>query len=152
MNNNNIILRRYDMKKTIKQLAMIFIVLLIASVCAAAPAQIPAKYNLDDKLEKITEISKYNFMSWETVDNQSFVLQTSPSDYYLIVLSSPSNKILFSENVKINSTNSMVKPGYNNVIINNNGMKEECIINKIYKFKDAKQKSEITAQLAGEKK
>jgi len=138
--------------KTIKKLTGISTVLLIALLCAAAWAEMPAKYNLDNQLEKVTEISKYNFMSWEKVDRQSFVLQTSPSDYYLIVLSSPSDKLLFTETIKIPDTNAMVKPGYNNVIVQGSGFKETYIINKIYKFKDSKQVKEIKDQLTGEKK
>jgi len=138
--------------KAMRQLAWIFVTLFVASVCAAAPAEIPAKYNLDNQLEKVSEISKYNFMSWDKVDKQSFILQTSPSDFYLIVLSNPSDRLLFSESIQIPDTNSMVKPGYNNVIVKGNGFKDTCIINKIYRFKDSKQVKEIRDQLTGEKK
>jgi hypothetical protein len=138
--------------KTLNKLITIFTVLLFASICAVAWAAMPAKYDLDKQLEKVDSIYKYKFMSWEKVDNQSFVLQTSPSDYYLIVLSSPSTKLLFSERVRINSTNNMVRPGFNNVIVHQGEGTEELIINKIYKFKDHKQVEEIEALLTGEKK
>jgi len=111
---------------------------------------IPPKYNLDAQLEKVAEISKYNFMSWDNVDNQSFVLQTGPGDYYLIVLSSPSNKLMFSETIEIPDTNAMVKPGFNNVIVRGNGFKESYIINRIYKFKDYQEVKAIKAQLSRE--
>lgn len=133
--------------KTIKQLTMVFVTLFIATVCTTALAEMPTKYNLDNQLQKVDSIYKYKYMSWDKIDNQSFVLQTGPSDYYLIVLSSKSDKLLFTERVRINSTNNMVRPGYNNVIVNGNGFKEEYIINKIYKFKDATQVKEIEAQL-----
>lgn len=138
--------------KNIKGLIIISVVFFLASLCAAAAVEVPAKYNLDNQLEKVSEISKYNFMSWEKVDRQSFVLQTSPSDYYLVVLSSPSDKLLFTETIKIPDTNAMVKPGYNNVIVQGSGFKETYIINKIYKFKDSNQVKEIKDQLTGEKK
>jgi hypothetical protein len=138
--------------KTLNKLVSIFTVLIFVSLCAVALAAMPAKYDLDKQLEKVDSIYKYKFMSWEKVDNQSFVVQTSPSDYYLIVLSSPSDKILFSENVRIDSTNNMVRPGYNNVYVRSSGMTDEYIINKIYKFKDYKQVQEIEAQLTGGKK
>jgi hypothetical protein len=138
--------------KTVNRLVSVFTVLLFASIFSVAWAAIPAKYDLDKQLEKVDSIYKYKFMSWEKVDNQSFVVQTSPSDYYLIVLSSPSDKILFSENIRIDSTNDMVRPGFNNVYVRSSGMTDEYIINKIYKFKDYKQVQEIEVQLTGGKK
>jgi len=138
--------------KAINKLVSVFMVLLFTSIFAVAWAAMPAKYDLDKQLEKVDSIYKYKFMGWEKVDNQYFVVQTSPSDYYLVVLSSPSDKILFSENIRIDSTNDMVRPGFNNVYVRSSGMTDEYIINKIYKFKDYKQVQEIEAQLTGEKK
>jgi len=138
--------------KTTKLLTILFASLFITSVCSVATAEIPAKYNLDNQLEKVSEISKYNFMSWDKVDNQSFILQTSPSTYYLIVLSSPSDRLPFTETIQIPDTNAMVKPGYNNVIVQGNGFKDTYVINKIYKFKDFEQVKKIKALLTGETK
>jgi hypothetical protein len=139
--------------KTFSKLISAFAILFFfASLSFAAPAAMPAKYDLDKQLEKVDSIYKYKFMGWEKVDTQSFVLQVSPSDYYLIVLSSPALKLPFAEHIRINSTNNMVRPGYNNVFVRSSGMTEEYIINKIYKFKDRKQVQDIEAQLTGEKK
>jgi hypothetical protein len=138
--------------KNLKEIIIIFAVIFITSICFAASAQPPAKYNLDDQLQKVSEISKYNFMSWDRIDTQSFVLQTSPNDYYLIVLSSPSTKLPFAETIRIPDTNAMVKPGYNNVIVKGNGFTDNCVINKIYKFKDHAQIETIKEQLTGKKK
>jgi len=133
--------------KTIKQPWMISMMLFVSSLCTYARAGVPVKYNLDNQLEKVSEISKYNFMSWDKVDNQSFILQTSPSDYYLIVLSSPSDRLIYSETISIPDINAMVKPGYNNVIVKGNGFKDICIINRIYKLKDSEQIKDIKKQL-----
>jgi hypothetical protein len=135
--------------KKIKITAMIFTAIFAAFTCSAESAELPAKYNLDNQMQKVSEISKYNFMSWERVDNQSFVLQTSPSDYYLIVLSSPSDKLNFAETIKIPDTNAMVKPGYNNVIVQGSGFTDTYIINRIYKFKDYAQVKTIREQITG---
>jgi hypothetical protein len=54
---------RYEMK-AIKQLAGISITLFLSLLCVAAWAEMPAKYNLDNQLEKASEISKYTFMRW----------------------------------------------------------------------------------------
>jgi hypothetical protein len=138
--------------RTIKQLSKIFVTLFMLSACATTPAKTPEKYNLDDQMENVTEITKYNMMGWETVDKQSFVLQTSPSDYYLIVLTSPSDHLLFSEVIGINATGAVVKPGYNTVFVKGSAFEETYIINKIYKFKDPSQVKAIKDQLTGKKK
>ncbi len=138
------------MKTSIK-LAGIFVMFLFISATAFASTGIPEKYNLDSQLKKVDMITNYNFMGWNKVDNQSFVLQTSPKDYYLIVLSSPSDNLPFTETLKINSTNSMVKPGYNNVIVHGPNFRDKLIINRIYKFEDSAQMKKITEQLTGEK-
>jgi len=135
--------------KPIKRMAMIFVAIFMAYACSAEPAELPAKYNLDNQMQKVSEISKYNFMSWETIDNQSFVLQTGPSDYYLIILSSPSDKLIFAETIKIPDTNSMIKPGYNNVIVQGSGYTDTYIINRIYRFKDYAQVKTIREQITG---
>lgn len=138
--------------KTLKQLISVLVTIFIASLCAAAWAGAPEKYNLDNQLEKVDEISKYNFMGWETVDTQSFVLQTSTSDYYLIVLSSPSYELPFSESIQIPSAEVKVRPGFNKVIVHDHGSKMSYLIDKIYKFKDSKQVKKIKDQLTGQKK
>jgi hypothetical protein len=137
--------------RAITLLIGILVSLFMATACATAPVSIPDKYNLDNQLENIQNISKYNMMSWDSVDRQSFVLQTNPGDYYLIVLSSPSEKLPFSESVQITNTGDMVRPGYNNVIVSSPGFEGSYVINKIYKFKDYEQVKAITSQLTGEK-
>lgn len=135
--------------KPIKRMAMIFVTIFIIYAGTAGSAEPPAKYNLDNQMERVSEISKYNFMSWEKVDNQSFVLQTGPADYYLIVLSSPSDRLNFAETIEIPDTNAMVKPGYNNVIVHGIGSTDTYIINRIYRFKDQAQVKIIREQITG---
>jgi hypothetical protein len=136
------------MKAILRTVWAITTVLFVSAIALAAEG-LPEKYNLDNELTPVTEISKYNMMGWETVDNQSFVLQTTPSDYYLIVLSSPSDKLVYSENIAITTNNDTVKPGYNNVLVTGQGFEEKHIINKIYKFKDAEQVKTIKEKLTG---
>lgn len=80
--------------KRILKLAGMATVFLFVSVYAMASGSIPEKYNLDGELEKVPVITDYNFMGWQKVDNQSFVLQTGPNTYYFVVLSSPSDHLL----------------------------------------------------------
>jgi len=136
--------------KTFMKLAGIAIMFLFTSAYAMASNHVPDKYNLDGQLERISTITDYTFMGWNKVDNQSFVLQTGPSDYYLVVLGSPSDHLVFSETVGIDSTNNMVRPGYNNVFVHGNGFNDRFIIDRIYKFKDTDQMKSIEAQLTGQ--
>ena len=70
---------------------------LLMSSCATGGIELPEKYNLDNQLESVSYISKYQgYIGWEMVDRQSFVLQTSPSDYYLIVLQIPAPDLPFT--------------------------------------------------------
>jgi len=140
---------RNNTMKTFFKLAGIAAVFIFASAYAMASNSVPEKYNLDGQLEKISVITDYTFMGWNKIDNQSFVLQTGPGDYYLVVLSSPSDHLLFSENVRIDSTNNMVRPGYSNVFVYGNGFNERYIINRIYKFKDPAQMKDVESQLTG---
>ena len=135
--------------KTFIKLAGIITMFLFVSAVAMASDQVPEKYNLDSQLERVSTITDYTFMGWNKVDNQSFVLQTGPSNYYLVVLSSPSDHLVFSETLRIDSTNNMVRPGYNSVFVHGNGFKDQYIINRIYKFKDTAQMNQIEAQLTG---
>jgi len=136
--------------KTIKYLIQVFVALLFLSACATAPVSTTEKYNLDNQLESVAEITKFNMMGWEHVDRMSFILQTTPSDYYLFVLNHPSDELPFTENIHISSTGSFVKPGYNNVTVYGINSTEKYVINKIYKFKDYEQVKEIRKQLTGE--
>ena len=136
--------------KMIRNLATIFTIFFMISACAGAPVKIPDKYNLDSQLKNVPDISKYNMMSWERIDSRSFVLQTAPGDYYLIILSSPAVNLPFAESIHISSTGSMVRPGYNNVRVIGDGTDDSYVINKIYRFKDYEQVKSIKAQLSGE--
>jgi hypothetical protein len=138
--------------KAINQFAMIFAIFFIASICAAAPAKVPAKYDFDNQLEQVSEVLDTHFDEWDKVDDQSFILQTSPSEYYLIILRSPSDDLPFSDPVKIGEKNSIIKVGKSKVITTDNGIENRYVISKIYKIKDSDQAEKIRAQLIGPRK
>lgn len=137
--------------KSIKYFTLLFAALIFLAACATVQVDTSEKYNLDNQLESVTEITKFNMMGWEHVDRMSFILQTTPSDYYLFVLNHPSDELPFAENIHISSTGSFVKPGYNNVTVYGVNSTEKYVINKIYKFKDYEQVKEIRKQITGEK-
>lgn len=135
--------------KSFKLITIFFLLLFLTSACATAPSLTAGKYDLDDQLEPVSEILRYNLMDWEAVDNQSFILQTAPSQYYLVVLVRPSDRLRFTEDIGITHTGPMVKPGYDKVTVYNSPYSETYIIYKIYKLKDREEVKAIKEQLGG---
>ena len=133
--------------KTIRQSVKILITLLITSACATEPATVPPKYNLDSQLENVPNISRFNMVSWDSIDKQSFILQTGPSDYYLIVLESMACSLPFASTIQISNENSLIWPSYSNVVVNDDGWEDSYMINRIYRFKDHAQIEAIRSLL-----
>lgn len=137
--------------KTIQKLAGLFIVMLLASTFAAASDWMPEKYDLDNQLVRVSNISNTSYIGWGKIDNQSLVLQTSPSRYYLVVLSYPAFNLPFTEDIGITGINLITRPGYDNVVVREvTGRWEKYIINRIYRFENKKQVWQIIAQLTGQ--
>jgi len=133
----------------IKRISILSILLFALSACATAPSDTSGKYNLDDQLEPVTEIVKYNLMSWEVIDSRSFILQTAPSQFYLIVLIRPSDQLPFAETISITNTGDMVKPGYDKVTVYGSPQVDTFVIEKIYKLENREQGNAIKEQLRG---
>lgn len=127
--------------RAIRQLLKIFIVLIMTAACSGAPIKMSEKYNLDNQLENVPKICDYYLNSWQSIDYQSFILETSINSYYLLILNTPDYKLPFRETIQISNANAMIRPGYDNV--NSYG------IYKIYKFKNHEQVNAIKTQLSG---
>jgi len=134
--------------KTIRQLVIFCIVSFMIAACATTPSTVSEKYNLDNQLENVSNISRSNLISWDRVDNQCFTLQTSPADYYLIVLEDKTNPLFFTNTVQLPNIDTLFWCGYGDVILNDDGWEESHVIRKIYRFRDYQQVQEITAQLS----
>jgi len=124
-------------------------VALLISSCATGRIELPEKYVLDDQLESVAYISKYqSYSSWDMVDNQSFILQTSPSEYYLIVLQIVATEMPFSESIRISSSASRVRAGMDRVtFLGQSGTRQPYTIEKIYRLKDREQVQTIREQI-----
>jgi len=133
--------------KAITKLPFIFTISLLTMACATMPANRAERYNFDDKLVKVDQIYKFRLKSWEKVDNQSLIVRTDVNDYYLFVLHRPSPSLVFSENIGITDSVDKIKPGYDNVVVEDSGGRESFIIQKIYKLKDRQQAMEIKKSL-----
>lgn len=74
----------------------ILVLLAMLVSCATTPPVLPEKYNLDNYLEEVNQISAFKDMNCENrdincenVDNQSIMLTINWDDYYLLVLRRP---------------------------------------------------------------
>jgi hypothetical protein len=133
--------------KAITKLAFIFTISLLTMACATMPANRAERYNFDDELVKVDQIYKFRLKSWEKVDNQSLIVRADVNDYYLFVLYRPSPSLVFSEKIGIPDSVDHIKPGYDNVVVEDSGGRESFIIQKIYKLKDREQAMEIKKRL-----
>ena len=122
---------------------------LLISSCATGRIELPEKYVMDNQLESVSYISKYQgYSGWDMVDRQSFILQTGPGDYYLIVLQIPAPDLPFSESISISSSGSMVRAGMDTVTVlgqSSNGLPYK--IEKIYSFEGREQVQTIKEQI-----
>ena len=135
--------------KLIKLFTVLISLFFIISACATTSPETIGKYDLASQLEPVSEILRYNLMGWETVDNQSFILQTAPSSFYLIVLIHPSDQLVFAETISISHTGAVVKPGYDRVTVYGSPNNESFVIDKIFKLEGRDQANAISEQLEG---
>lgn len=135
--------------KPIKLFIPLFSALLMLSACASEPIKLADKYtNLDSQLEQVSNISRFNLMSWETIDNQSLILQTSPDSFYLILLRRPAYDLMFTETIAVSNTGNLVKPGYDRVTVFGPMQREDYVIHKIFKLKNRETATQIRDQLS----
>jgi len=124
---------------------------MLISACVGGMIELPKKYALDGQLEQVSRIYKFRIMDWERVDNQSLIIETSPSSYYLLILKIPSPELIFRNRIRISSTGSMIRAGLDEVIISNSAnMKFSYPIDRIYRIKGRDQMRTIRDQLTGE--
>lgn len=82
--------------------------LALAAACATTPLQLDARY-LFPGLEKVDSIAGYSVMGWEPVDSQSLIVQTGPSNYYLLVLSHRMDDLNYAESIALSSTGNRIE-------------------------------------------
>ncbi len=133
--------------KTMLKMISIFIMLIAAASCATTQVALPEKYNLDNDLEAVSEISKYRVTSWETVDNQSVILRANVSDYYLLVLHRPMAGVITSEKIGISSTTTTIRARFDKIYVKDTAGMQYYIIDKIYKLEGREQATQIKQQL-----
>jgi hypothetical protein len=140
-----------DMNRILK-IGLGFIVAVFIAGCATSGTiHVPEKYALGNQLEEVKYIWKTRIIDWEDVDNQSLIIQTAPSEYYLIVLITPTYELPFRNNrIWITHTNSRIKAGLDNVVIYNSAnIRSSYPIDRIYKINGMEQMRAVRDQLRG---
>ena len=135
------------MKEMLKVLC-VFSFFIMFSACATTQQGLTTKYdNLGKELKEVTQINTFQLSSWEEVDHQSIILETSRNKYYLLVLRNPMIGVIPSLTIGISSTISSITAGFDRIFVNEDGVTEYYFIDKIYELKDRKQVDEIKKQL-----
>jgi hypothetical protein len=138
--------------RTLKNVFFLMILMMISG-CAAGTIQMPGKYALEGQLDQVKTIYKYTITEWEKVDNQSLIIETSPGDYYLLVLKIPSRELVFQNRIGLSSTGSMVRAGLDDLIIYNDAhMRSTYPIDRIFRIKGREQMRAVRDQLTGNNK
>jgi hypothetical protein len=90
--------------KVMMKVSSIFVLLMMVVSCATTPSALPEKYNLDNYLEEVDQISSSTDTECENVDNQSIILRANWSDYYLLVLDRPMDIRYSQQSIYIENT------------------------------------------------
>lgn len=85
----------------ISLLALVLSILLVS--CSGIPPRVDSKYEFP-QFKQVDKILSYDVDSWQAVDNQSLVVQTSPSKFYLLILRRPLHELRFAEVIELSST------------------------------------------------
>jgi hypothetical protein len=125
-----------------------FIIVFLASACATTPSALPEKYNLDNDLEAVDQISTFRISSWKKVDNQSIILRANWNDYYLLVSRRPFHTMILNLPVGIDNAGPTITSGHDRIFVKDHTGRQYYIIDKIYKLKGEEQAKEIKERLS----
>ena len=129
------------------KLFSIFVFFIMVVSCAITPRVLPEKYNLDNDLEAVEQISTFKEITWKKVDKQSIILRVDWKEYYLLVLRRPIFSMSFIHTLSIDSTSHNITSGYDRIIVNDSTGTWYYVIDKIYKLRDWEQAEEIKERL-----
>ena len=133
--------------KVMIKLFSIFVFFIMVVSCAITPRVLPEKYNLDNDLEAVEQISTFKEITWKKVDKQSIILRVDWKDYYLLVAHRPIFSMSFIHTLGIDSTSHSITSGYDRIVVNDSAGTWCYVIDKIYKLKDWEQTEEIKERL-----
>ena len=137
--------------KVIARIFSILVLLLMVVSCAITARAIPEKYNFNNELEAIEEITTLEtrrWPRWEEIDNQSMILRANRDDYYLLVLRRPINPMYSNSQIRISRTTPTITSGIERVFVSPSGDTEGYVIEKIYSLDGKEQAKEIKERLS----
>lgn len=137
--------------KTMIKVSFISVLLIMAVSCATTPRAIPEKYNLDNDLEAVKQISTFKEITWIEVDKQSIILRVDWRDYYLLVFHRPVHGMNFIHSIGVYGTGPNIISGYDRVVVNDSTGTWYYVIDKIYRLKDWEQAEKIKERLLNTK-
>lgn len=104
-----------------------------------------SKYEFDN-LQLIDSIPNWSLNAWNSIDERSLIVQTSPRRYYLLVLNQPNPELRFAFQIAITSTGRTVRTGFDTVSVpRTTGIRSS--IAKIYLLEDKEQADAISLQI-----
>jgi hypothetical protein len=87
---------------------------------------------------------------WIEVDQRSLIVQTSPREYYLLVLQTPAPELMFSEDISIYCMGNVIKAGSDSIQFPDYNNNLRYPIARIYRINGPEQMHAIRDQLRGE--
>ena len=155
----------------------IFALFIMVVSCATTPRALPEKYNLDNYLEEVNQISSFRDIDCEFADNQSIILRVNWNEYYLLVLRRPIDIRYSQLSISIDNTASKdraysaqrvvsqgrasgkgdfhqapsniasIVSGYDKIVVQEYADAQYYVIDKIFKLKGKEQAEEIKERL-----
>jgi hypothetical protein len=138
--------RRWKMK-VMKNVLSISVILVMVASCATTMGTLPEKYNLDNELESVDQITSFRVSSWDQADKQTIILKADWNDYFLLVLDQPMDRMVSGLSIGISSNVLSITPGFDRIIIKDSPFTEYYVIEKIYKLKGKEQAEKIKERL-----
>ena len=87
--------------KALHSLNLVLIILAIG--CVSPPVTLDARYEFP-QFEVVESFPTFNLDSWQSVDSQSLLINTSPSRSYLVILKGKSHDLQFAESIELTTT------------------------------------------------
>ncbi len=133
------------MNSVIKMLTIVaLLVMMAACVTTTTSVNLPDKYNLDDNLRSVSQISAVGASNWSQVDEQSLMM-TANGKFYLLVLDKPLETM--DEKVGFIGSVTSVRAGYSKIYVGTSAGRRYYSTAKIFELAGAAQAKEIKKQL-----
>jgi len=122
---------------------------LLMTGCASAPITLDSKY-VFPQFEQVDKFTAFSLDSWQSVDNQSLIVQISPSRHYLLILTRPLYDLRFAEVIELSSTGPSIYAKFDCVKVRTRYCGPDPIgvsIHSIYKLRGKSQVTEAKLQI-----